>query len=151
MLGKRNCRKLGLSDHEKHSQTKEQILIVPPLYPTAAPLKSTVNGGLAVRGDASFFFVGDRHARHQRHGRMQGNGPAFVIGTPGSAGVTIENDAVGPRSTIAANPATLSESEQTPGVFTIRPGTGGDQPAHRVLRRFGDWRRGDRLYGLAEL
>ena len=64
-------------------------------------------------------------------GGMQGNGPAFVIGTPGSAGVTIDNDDVAPVVSITASPTTLSESEQTPGVFTIAR-TGGTTAALTV-------------------
>ena len=64
-------------------------------------------------------------------GGMPGSGPAFVVGTPGSAGVTIENDDVAPVVTIAATPTTLSESQQTPGVFTLTR-TGGTTAALTV-------------------
>ena len=81
----------------------------------------------------------------------EGSGATFEIGSAASATMTIENDAVLPTVTIAADPATLSESEQTPGVFTVSADSAVSSAVDRILRRFRDGGRGNRLYGPAEL
>ena len=50
---------------------------------------------------------------------MEGSGPAFVIGTPGSAGVTIENDDAAPLVSIAATQPNANEVGPVDGQFTI--------------------------------